>query len=495
MNAAPGLRLEDKYELLDKLGEGGMGEIYRVRHRALGEVRIVKVMRPHLATKGPLRARFLREARMAIELRHPNIAQLYDYSAGDDETAAFMVMEYIEGVTLEGLGAGDPPPLALGLEIARQALTALGYLHDKGFVHRDISPDNIMLSQGPAGEPLVKLLDLGIAKSLTGGVGGELTRTGAFLGKLRYSAPEQFGAERLAPLDARSDLYSFGVVLYELLTGHYPIDGGDPSAIIGGHLFRPPLGFAVTDPAGRLPEGLRQVLLRALAKDPAERSQGAGDFWRELAPFQASPWTRGDLERALQAKVGARPAARSTRPFPEPPAGEASGITTVPVGEPDAVRRRPRRWLGWGLGAVAAAGLIGAFWLVPRFLSSVHSEVSSTVGSNPPASDGRVAPPLPAGRLASGGTPTASATLVLDSAPWAEVTEIRDPRGNRQALGTVRQTPLVLTVPPGRYFVTLRHPGVPPVTLAVDLAANARVQRFAELAPYDEAAFFHDLGW
>ncbi len=488
MSAVPGLHLEDKYEVLDKLGEGGMGEIYRVRHRDLGEIRIVKVMRPHLAAKGPLQARFLREARMAIQLRHPNVAQLYDYSAGDDETAAFMVMEYIEGATLEELTTGGPPPLALGLEIARQALTALGYLHDKGFVHRDISPDNIMLAEGPGGEPLVKLLDLGIAKSLTGGFEGELTHTGAFLGKLRYSAPEQFGAERVAPLDARSDLYSFGVVLYELLTGHYPIDGADPSAIIGGHLFRPPLGFAVTDPAGRLPEGLRQVLLRALAKDPAARFQSAGDFWRELAPFHATPWTRGDLRQALGTRPRRLPSTekseRSTHPLPESAATPAGG-TTVPVEEP-AVHRRPspagrrfRRRLAWGLAAAAAVGAAGAFVFFKTLSSSIHSEIHSTLDVNPPA---------PAAASAPG-------TLVIDASPWGEVTEIRDGRGSRLALGEVRQTPLVLALPPGRYVVTLRHPDAPPAKLEVDLAASARVERRVELGTYDEAAFFHSLGW
>jgi tRNA A-37 threonylcarbamoyl transferase component Bud32 len=502
VNAAPGLRLEDRYEVLEKLCEGGMGEIYRVRHRVLDEIRIVKVMRPHLAANGPLRARFLREARMAIKLRHPNIAQLYDYSAGEDGAPAFMVMEYIEGATLEELLAGGPPPLALGLEIARQALTALGSLHEKGFVHRDISPDNIMLAEGPDGAPLVKLLDLGIAKSLTAEAGGgELTRTGAFLGKLRYSAPEQFGAAGHTPLDARSDLYSFGVVLYELLTGHYPIDGDDPSAIIGGHLFRPPLGFAVTDPAGRLSEGLRQVVLRALAKDPAERFQSAGDFWQELARFRTSPSTRSDLQRALRRQREAgppAPEARSTRAFRELATEVApAGVTTVPAGELAADRtdlgaaapapaRRLRGWLGWGLAAVGVAGAVWAFLSPssPSFQSQISSTSTSTLANGPAA-----APP------ASAGTAAVSGTLVLDAAPWAELAEIRDGRGAQVAPGEGKQTPLVVTLPPGRYFVTLRHPGTGPKTLAVDVTANARVHLFAEFAPYDEAAFFRSLGW
>ncbi|MBZ0090452.1 MAG: serine/threonine protein kinase, partial [Thermoanaerobaculia bacterium] len=211
----PLLDFDPRYEILDKIHEGGMGAIYRARHRLLGVVRVVKVLRPELAASDELRERFVREARAAIELEHPNIARLYDFSV-DASGRSYMIMEHIRGVNLRELlrYGGGPPPLSLTLDIARQGLTALGYLHRRHYVHRDISPENLMLAADPDGRPLVKLIDLGIVKQLESDAG--LTSTGIFLGKVHYASPEQFG--QAAPLDARSDLYSFGVLLYELLT-------------------------------------------------------------------------------------------------------------------------------------------------------------------------------------------------------------------------------------------------------------------------------------
>ncbi len=315
MSANPQRRIEGKYEILHKIREGGMGAIYLVRHRLLDEVRVVKLMRPQLVDDAEFKARFIREARLAIKLRHPNIAHLYDFTLDDDDTA-FIVMEYIAGKTLEELlAAAGPPPLGLALEIAQQSLRALGYLHGKGFVHRDISPDNLMLCEDADGNPQVKLIDLGIAKVMEGAE-AQLTRTGTFLGKLRYASPEQFGAAGTTATDARCDLYSFGVVLYELLTGVYPISGSDASSLIAGHLFRPPLPFAETDRQGRLPEELRAVVLKALAKNPDERYASARELAQTLAGFRRPDDLAGnDWKRLLAPDLdatGALPAARSS---------------------------------------------------------------------------------------------------------------------------------------------------------------------------------------
>jgi TonB family protein len=293
-------QLEGKYEILEKIKEGGMGAVYKVRHRFLDEIRVVKVIRSALGESQELSDRFLREARMAIRLRHPSIAVLHDFAVADDGQA-FIVMEYIAGLTLDDvLRTGGPPPLGLALEIASQALRAMGYLHRHGFVHRDIAPDNLMLTRGVDGEPLVKLIDLGIAKVLAGE--GAATTTGIFLGKPRYASPEHFGTREM---DHRSDLYSFGVVLYELLTGQCPVAGHDPASYMAGHLFRPPLDFAESDPHGALPAELRPILLCALAKTPAERFPSAADFARALAPLQErSPVQAGDLEAVLQPSKG-----------------------------------------------------------------------------------------------------------------------------------------------------------------------------------------------
>jgi serine/threonine-protein kinase len=298
--AIPNRRIEGKYEILQKIREGGMGAIYKVRHRLLDEVRVIKMMRPQLDADAEFKARFTREARVAIKLRHPNVAHLYDFTMGDDDVA-FIVMEFIDGRTLEELlKAVGPPPLGLALEIAQQSLRALGYLHGKGFVHRDISPDNLMLTEDPDGNPQIKLIDLGIAK-VVGGPDAHLTKTGTFLGKLRYASPEQFSAAGVPSADARGDLYSFGVVLYELLTGVHPILGSDPSSIIAGHLFRPPIPFDETDRDGRLPPALRAAVMRALAKNPDERYATARELAQELAACrQPGDLLQGDWRQVLE---------------------------------------------------------------------------------------------------------------------------------------------------------------------------------------------------
>lgn len=277
--AMPDFRpLEGKYEILRKLGAGGMGDIYLVRHKLLEELRVVKVMQPQLREATDFRERFLREARTAIQLRHPNLAQLHDFSVDDDGTA-FMILEFIEGCTVEDLiGRPQFSSLRLQVEIAQQALRAVGFLHRRGFVHRDISPDNLMLSQDADGHPLVKLLDLGIVKPLDSAE--KLTGTATFLGKYMYASPEQLEAKEI---DARSDIYSMGVVLYQMFTGHYPIKGADIRSILVGHLFEPPLSFDSSDKNGRLPAELRRTILAALEKKPTNRIQTAEEFASRLA--------------------------------------------------------------------------------------------------------------------------------------------------------------------------------------------------------------------
>ncbi len=297
-------KIDPKYEIVKKLREGGMGAIYLVRHRLLDELRVVKVLRSQLVAEEDLKERFLREAKIAIHLRHPNIAQLYDFSI-DDEGTAYIVLEYIDGITLEEYcRQPEARHLTLTLAIAQQGLRALGYLHRKGFVHRDIAPDNLMLTRDVDGEPLVKLIDLGIVKILKGE--GKGTATSLYLGKPKYSSPEQLVSQNI---DARSDLYSFGVLLYELVTGVYPIPGHDLPSLITGHLHRDPVDFAVSDPGGVVPESLRQVIRAALAKRPEERLPSAEEFSRRLAEV-AESLTHGGRreERALldAAREGAR---------------------------------------------------------------------------------------------------------------------------------------------------------------------------------------------
>lgn len=342
-------QIEGKYEILHKIKDGGMGAVYKVRHRLLEEVRVIKTIRPQYADDPELQERFRREAKTAIRLRHPRIAQLYDFSI-DAEGTAYIVMEFIDGVTLhELLSQGGAPPIPLSLELTRQALEALEFLHRKGFVHRDVAPDNLMVARGVDGSPQVKLIDLGIVKRLES-AGVDLTATGTFLGKVRYAAPEQFSDASGAGVGPWSDVYSFGVMLYELLTGRLPYEGRNMHELMAGHLFRPPIPFEQSDPEGRIPPELREVVLHALAKQPKERIESAAALAERLAPAgttmgEDAADLRAELEKALRTattrtrKAGENPTSGSTRNR----VAEQFGLESTPTPAAPRATSRPRR--------------------------------------------------------------------------------------------------------------------------------------------------------
>lgn len=277
--------LEDRYEALGKVSAWARGATFQVRHRGSGELRLAKILQLYDPDDENLSLRFLREARFALNLRHPNIVRFFDFAM--DDTFACFIVEELQGSTLRDLlAAGGPPPLADTIEIAVQALGALGYVHERGYCHRGISPDSLMVLDGGSPSILVKLTDLGLAKRFGGAE--DLTSAETFLGKARYSAPEQFADEEPC-LDPRSDVYSFGVVLYELLTGEHPNRGRTFKDHFEGHTFRGPRDFAETDPESRVPEAVREAVRTSLAKNPAERISTAAELAALLAPFRPQP--------------------------------------------------------------------------------------------------------------------------------------------------------------------------------------------------------------
>jgi serine/threonine-protein kinase len=283
MSTSPG-SLEGKYEVIAKIREGGMGAIYKVRHRLLNELRVIKVMRPEVAQSAEQRKRFLREAQTATRLRHPNIVAFYDFFV-DEEDTAYMVMEYIEGINLRDMIKGCGAfPVPLGIDLSRQCLAAFEYLHRRKIVHRDVSPDNIMMTREEDGTVRAKLIDLGIAKIAQ--ASEELTAADEFIGKLRYSSPEQLTKSASSPqIDGRSDLFSLGIVVYEILTGVCPYGGESLHEIIANRLREPPLAFDVSDPHGRLPPALKDAVLKALRLSPEGRYQTAAEFSKALEAF------------------------------------------------------------------------------------------------------------------------------------------------------------------------------------------------------------------
>ena len=222
--------LDGKYQILSRLGTGGMGEVYRVRHLHLDELRVIKVLRQDLAGDVTLARRFQQEARTATQIKHSNVAILYDFSQLAD-SSYYMVWEHIDGQDVgTWLRDRGPFPSRLAVQLGIQALQGLDAIHGAGVIHRDISPDNLMITRDGKGRYLVKIIDLGLAKALETEAGAELTEAGSFLGKMRYCSPEQAG-EGTGDLDQRSDLYSLAVVLYEMITGLPPFDSQSPRRI------------------------------------------------------------------------------------------------------------------------------------------------------------------------------------------------------------------------------------------------------------------------
>jgi serine/threonine-protein kinase len=276
--------LDGKYQILDRLGIGGMGEIFKVRHIHLNELRVIKIMRPNVAADDQGMQRFLQEARTSTMIKHKNLAMLYDFAQLDDGSY-YMVWEFIDGTNIQKwIGQHGPMPPRLAIEISIQALSGLEHLHSMGLIHRDISPENIMLSQDHHGKLAVKVIDFGIAKQLSEGDGGQgLTQTGMFLGKLKYASPEQAGFLKEGEhLDPRSDLYSFGIVMYEMLAGRAPFQATNPHGNILKHVTEKPQPIHELNPAVRVPAQLESVIMKSLEKSRDNRYATAADFEHAL---------------------------------------------------------------------------------------------------------------------------------------------------------------------------------------------------------------------
>jgi len=282
--------LDGKYQILDRLGIGGMGEIFKVRHIHLNELRVIKIMRPNVAADDQGLQRFLQEARTSTMIKHKNLAMLYDFAQLEDGSY-YMVWEFIDGTNIQKwIGQNGPMPPRLTVEISVQALMGLDHLHSMGLIHRDISPENIMLSQDHHGKLLVKVIDFGIAKQLAEGESGQgLTQTGMFLGKLKYASPEQAGFLKEGEhLDPRSDLYSFGIVMYEMLAGRAPFQATNPHGYILKHVTEKPAPIQELNPDVKVPAQLESIIMKSLEKSRDNRYETAADFAAALEAVRSS---------------------------------------------------------------------------------------------------------------------------------------------------------------------------------------------------------------
>jgi len=370
-----GKLFDGRYQILRKLGTGGMANVYLAEDQELGRRVAIKILDDRHANDEQFVERFRREAKNAAALSHPNIVSIYD--RGEAEGTYYIAMEYLDGRTLKELilARGDAP-IAVVVEYARQILSALRFAHRHGIVHRDIKPHNVLVD----GEGRVKVTDFGIARAGT----SQMTEVGSIVGTAQYLSPEQ---ARGGEVDQRSDLYSLGVLMYEMLTGSVPFTGDTPVEIAMKHLSRTPEPPSASRPD--VPRELDMVVMRALAKDPEDRYQSAdemeADLDRVARGVGVAPRTEETATQIMRSPmVGPLAATAATNIIPPRRAGGGAATAPLPpsvyydLDEP--IHRRPVwPWIAALLFVIGAA--IGGWFLYHQISTKLSSSTPVAVGS------------------------------------------------------------------------------------------------------------------
>lgn len=443
--------IRGKYRILAKVGQGGMGAVYKATHVTFEELRAIKVMNPELLGDALFVKRFKQEAVIARKLDHPNAVRVEDIDESEDGLP-FMVMEFIEGMSLKELiEKHGPIPAARACSIIKQVAAALNAAHSLGMVHRDIKPANIVLIQTPGGEQ-AKVLDFGIAKikeARSGDSGMTLTGTGIVIGTPQYMSPEQALGKRGEQLDGRSDLYSLGVVMYQMLTGELPFKTDTTMQLLLAHINTPPRPVLEAKPGLNIPPALARVVMRLLEKDPAARPQTGEALIQELiaaeegreAPIAAAPVAADDGATMIASPAHLRQAPAQTQATPVPPVMPTATTVTPPlaaavspsspVQTTDQGSRRSRAPVYIVaviiVIALAAGGVWGGFHYGLLHRASLPASAASgpSEKKQPPSQPSSIAM-QPAGQTAT----AAPATAAADSAGTANANESELPNSS-----------------------------------------------------------------
>jgi serine/threonine-protein kinase len=389
-----GRTLNGRFSIIEAIGIGGMGKVYKAMQAPLDRVVALKVLNPSFpSTKDPgFQQRFLREASLTSKLRHPNTVTVIDYGQTDDGIY-YIAMEYLEGRTLaQVLTQSGSLPWSRVIAIVQQVCRSLREAHGTGIVHRDLKPANIMLLN-ESDQDLVKVLDFGLVKSIADGaaeaLSPEITQSGTFLGSPQYMAPEQ--ARNVA--DVRSDIYSLGVVMYQMLQGRPPFIARDHLELIFSHCKEPPPPFNSLRPHIPVPGDIEAVVMRCLEKDPARRYQSMDEM---LEALRTANMAAGGHSGIFKRPGGGA----TTGPHPSPAFAAAASTDTssstlaldISVEEPESVakgRKRKKLAVGLGVGAVVV-GLVAAFGLMR---SKETPPAPPAVAEVAPVAPAPVAPP------------------------------------------------------------------------------------------------------
>lgn len=375
VDALLGRVIAGRYRLTAKLGQGGMGAVYRGEHIKMRRQTAIKILSPAIASSPEYVARFEREAALASTINHPNAVAIYDFGEAEDGLV-YLAMELLDGESLSALLARQGRlPLDLVVRITRQAAEALDAAHRRGIVHRDFKPDNVMLCTDERGALVVKVVDFGIAKQTQStDTGSALTQTGSVLGTPTYMSPEQV-ADR--PLDARSDLYSLALTVYQMLSGALPFKGETLQNVMVMRLLEPPTPLRVQAPD--VPPPVEAVVMKALAREPSQRQPSTVAMAAELeqAVAATSTYTTPQGVVLTPQQPIAVPTAATTPPqvYPVPP--------TLPEPLPGPPRRRA--WIAAtfaGAFVLLGVGSLGGYALY-RYFVEPAPVVGPTIGPPP----------------------------------------------------------------------------------------------------------------